>query len=139
MRTVLFTLCLVVLVAGVASAQSQSSPGDVVASFKAFINSGNIDGMLSLYGDFEISAPLQESNYSRLSEPMEMYAQAWRNAPFNLVKQETGAGGEVVVHVDAPSTKEYIKFYTIEYDGKWYIKDTEVYDTRLTTTVTEVE
>jgi len=118
------TFLLVAIILLVASgndlvAQDQSSPMAVVNLFKAYIDGGNVSGMLSIYGDVELNAPLLHSNYSRMTEPMQTLAVGWYGRPFSFEKEETQESGEVVVHLKSPNTEEYIKFYTANYEGSW--------------------
>ncbi len=120
---VVLVLTLLVVSSSKLSAQDQSSSAGVVNLFKSYINDGNIVGMLSLYGDVDINTPLQPSNYERMRGPMSTLQGAWSGQPFILLSDSS-----TVIHVSSPLTHEYIKFYTAQYDAKWYIKDTEVYD-----------
>lgn len=123
----LFALVLLVAASGELFAQDQSSPLAVVNQFKAYIDDGNIAGMLSIYGDVDVDAPLQPSNYDRMRDPMHTLQSAWAKRSFEVTNEGELDKGGVVVYITSSETGEYVKFYTANYNGAWFVRDTETY------------
>ncbi len=129
MKTAVALVMLVAMLAAcdVALAQDQSSPESVVKLFKQDLDMGNTVGLLSLYTDPDIVAPLQMRNYPRLVDPMQTYTSAWSKRPFVMDGAEEIAPSVTVVYVSSPMTYEQVKFYTKSFGEYWYIDDVEVY------------
>ena len=101
-------------------------PLAVVETFKEYIDEGDLDGMLSLYGEKNERQPLKRQNYAEMRPVMERYVRAWKGAPFIRGQVEVN-DAEQVVYVRCKETSDLLKFYTRPYLGKWYISDLEVH------------
>jgi len=108
-------------------AVAQEGPTTMVRLFKERLDAGDINGMLSLYWDPEVEAPLQPENAPRLVEKMEKFIELWKDLNFDLEKVTLIKNLEFVFYMYNAPTRQQIKFYTVKSGTLWYIKDTEFY------------
>jgi hypothetical protein len=113
--------------AGAVLAQDQSSPQAVVASFKGYLDEGNTQGMLTIYGEIDEQIPLKVENYEKMRPSMEHFVESWQYRTFQTDSVEVNGEGAEVIHLSCAETNELIKFYTRLYEDKWFIADIEVY------------
>ena len=127
MKRFVILMCLLVAALVCLTPIAARAQADVVETFKVYLDAGNTDGMLSLYGEKNQKEPLKLKHYEKMRPVMYRYIDAWQGVSFVREAIAEILDGAEVVYVKSSSTDDLLKFYLRNYMGSWFVSDIEVY------------